>query len=428
MPALEKRYPRESFTKKLERICQRLDETPVRTIAYKNFLNRSATSQVEITSLWVVGSYARGAVMCGDLDLVLEYKVVEGTHPSTTSMTKTFFGTPQYVRYYFGTPESSTAGVVFENAVQIWNSPGCDWRAPINSITPDPGAGRAERETDSIPLRAEQLYMEPERLQQLVALERDGIIAWDFIGIARKDLEPIDTSALSERDRRLIRVAPMMGKKSQTLVPAIIRLMARYSPFGDWDASESHRGRLRCGATVLHLGRPALPYYPFVDEPTIEQFALIPHISAKGPNGAWIIRRGPRHPDAQSLGQKSAYYLLSDGKPEIVRYRDHSKSWSIELLQLFSTREDAEDFSAMVAADDESWRVEIGNAKGFELIHLFSVADVVEIGDLQFPVTHTGAAYFDRDKATMDEIVAALPLATTVSPEVWPEQSRGDMS
>ncbi len=303
MAALEKRYPRESFTKKLERICQRLDEAPIRTTTYKNFLNRSATSQVEITSLWVVGSYARGALLCGDLDLVLEYKVVEGTHPSTTSMTKTFFGTPQYVRYYFGTPESSTAGVVFENAVQIWIGSGCDWRASINSITPDPGAGRAERETDLIPLRAEQLYMEPERLQQLVAQKKDGIIEWDFVEITRDDLEPIPTAAVSDRDQRLIRVANMMGKKSQVLVPAIIRLMAKHSPYGDWDASESHRGRLRCGATVLHLGRPALPYYPLDDEPTIEQFALIPHISAKGPNGAWIVRRGPRHPDVLLLEQ-----------------------------------------------------------------------------------------------------------------------------
>ncbi|TFH81779.1 hypothetical protein [Pseudomonas kribbensis] len=408
MAVLEKRYPRESFTKKLERICQRLDEAYVRTVAYKNFLNRAATSLVEITSLWVVGSYARGALMCGDLDLVLEYRVVEGTHPSPPSMTKTFFGTPQYVRYYFGTPESSSAGLVFENAVQIWNGPGCDWRAPINSITPDPSAGRAERETDSIPLRAEQLYIEPERLQQLAAQERDGIIAWEFVELTRDHLEPIPIAAVSDRDHRLIRAAPMMGKKSQTLVPAIIRLMARYSPFGHWDASESHRGRLRCGATVLHLGRPALRCYPFEDEPTIEQFALIPHISAKGPNGAWIIRRGPNHPDTQSLGQKSAYYLLSDGEPDIVRYHDHGKSWSIDLLQLFNTRDEAEDFLAMIADGNECEARSIGKAVGEELIKLFALVDLVEIGNHQLAITHTGAAYFDRDKANLDHVAAAL--------------------
>ncbi|MFS1292058.1 hypothetical protein ACLRDI_30560 [Pseudomonas piscis] len=409
MAALEKRYPRESFTKKLERICQRLDEAPIRTITHKDFFNKPMTSQVEITSLWVVGSYARGAMTCGDLDLVLEYQIVEGTHPAIRTISKTFFGSPQYVRYYSGTPESSTAGVVFPDAVQIWIGPGCDWRASINSITPNPDAGRAERETDSIPLRAEQLYMEPERLQQLVAQEKDGIIAWDFVEITQRDLEPINTSTLSERDHRLLRVVPMMGKKSQTLVPAIIRLMAKYSPFGGWDASESHRGKLRCGATVLHLGRPALPYYPFDDEPTIKQFALVPHISAKGPNGAWIVRRGPNHPDTQSLEQKSAYFFLNAGEPETVQYRNYGKSWSIELLQLFNTREEAEDFSGMLAADNESCRIEIGKAKGLELIPLFSVADIVEIGDQQFPVTNVGGTYFDRNKATLEELLAALP-------------------
>ncbi|MBA5979538.1 hypothetical protein HT737_05385 [Pseudomonas sp. MD195_PC81_125] len=406
MAALEKRYPRESFTKKLERICRRLDEASIRTIAYKNFLKRPAASLIEITSLWVVGSYARGALMCGDLDLVLEYKVVDGTHPSPSSMTKTFFGTPQYARYYFGTPESSTAGVVFENAVQIWNSPGCDWRAPINSITPDPSAGRAERETDLIPLRAEQLYMAPERLQQLVAQERDGIIAWDFVEIAREDLEPVPSATVRERDRKLIRVAPMMGKKSQALVPAIIRLMARYSPFGNWDASESHRGRLRCGATVLHLGRPSLPYYPFDDEPTIEQFALIPHISAKGPNGAWIIRRGPNHPDLHALAIRHAFFLATAESPDKIQYRDHSKFWSTEILELFSSREEAE---ASTAEWDDGTAREIRNAKGPELISLFALVDVVEIGDQQFPVTNAGGAYFDRDKATLGDILAALP-------------------
>ncbi|WP_460160727.1 hypothetical protein [Pseudomonas sp. S2_B10] len=417
MAALEKRYPREWFTKKLERICQRLDEASIRTIAHKDFFNKAATSRVEITSLWAVGSYARGAITCGDLDLVLEYRLVEGTHPAPRKITMTFFGALPYVSYYFGKPESSTSGVVFPDAILIWTEPGCDWRAAIDSIKPVTSAGRAKRETDAIPLRQEQLYMEPERLQQLVNQEKDGIIEWDFVEITRDDLEPIPTAAVSERDRRLIRVAPMMGKKSQALVPAIIRLMAKHSPYGDWDASESHRGKLKCGAKVLHLGRPALPYYPFDDEPTIDQFALIPHISAKGPNGAWMIRRGPNHPDAQSLGQKSAYYLLSNGEPDIVRYHDHGKSWSIDLLQLFNTRKEAEDFSAMINEDDGAGRVEIGKAKALELISLFALADVVEIGDHQFPVTNAGAAYFDKDKATMEEIAATLPHTTQINAE-----------
>ncbi len=346
MAALEKRYPRESFTKKLERICHRLDETSIRTIAHKDFFNKPATSQVEITSLWVVGSYARGAPMCGDLDLVVEYRLVEGPHPAPRKITKTFFGALPYVSYYFGKPESSTSGVVFPDAIAIWTEPGCDWRAAIDSIKPSTSAGRATRETDSIPLRPDQLYMEPERLQWIAAQEKEGQLEWEFVEFTPTDLEPVPLDEISHRDKKLLRIAPMMAKKSQVLIPAIIRLMARYDFFGIWESSDSYRVKFSCGATALHLGRPVLPYRAFDNDPTIRQYVLIPHISAKGPNGAWIIRRGPNHLDTQALANRHAFYLGSPGSPETIAYRDRSKTWSTEMLELFGTHEEAKDFAA----------------------------------------------------------------------------------
>lgn len=417
MAALEKRYPREAFTKKLEKICQRLDQASVRTIAHKDFFNKAATSQVEITSLWVVGSYARGAMMCGDLDLVLEYRLVEGPHPAPRKITKTFFGAFPYVSYYFGKPDSSTSGVVFPNAVQIWAGPGCDWSAAISSIRPDPSAGRAERETDSIPLRPEQLYMEPERLQQLVAQEKGGFIEWEFVEFTPADFEPVPVEEMSERDRKLLRIAPMMAKKSQVLIPTIIRLMKKHERFGMWESSDSYRVKLSCGATALHLGRPVLPYNAFDNDPTIRQYVLIPHISAKGPNGAWIIRRGSNHPDTHALANRHAYYLGSPGSPETVAYRGLNKIWSTEMLDLFNTYEKAKEFAAMLDEGNESPDTEIGRAEGLDLISLFALVDVVEIGDHQLAMTRAGAAYFELDKATMDEIAAALPLATQISAE-----------
>ena len=409
MAVAERRDPRESFTKKLVRICQRLDEASTRVIAHKNFLNEAVTSQLEITSLWVVGSYARGAMTCGDLDLVLEYKLIEGSHPTPPTIAKTFFGTRQYVRYYFGTPDSSTSGVVFPGAVLIWTKPGCGWESAIDSIQPDPNAGRATRETDSIPLRAEQLYMEPERLHQLAAQEKEGLLEWEFVQITAADLEPVPAEEISERDKKLLRMAPMMGKKSQVLIPAIIRLMARYEPVGVWESSDSYRVRFTCGATALNLGRPALPYNPFDDEPTIKQYVLIPHISRKGPNGAWIIRRGPHHPDTQALANRHAYYLGSPGSPQTVAYRGLDKIWSAEMLELFSTHEEAKEFAAMLDEGNETPDTEISRAEGIDLISLFALVDVVEIGDHQLVITHAGASYFEQDKATMSEIVAALP-------------------
>jgi hypothetical protein len=417
MSALEKRYPRESFTKKLERICQRLDEAFIRTIAHKDWFGKPVTSQVEITSLWVVGSYARGALTCGDLDLVLEYKLIEGGHPSPRTVTKTFFGALPYVSYYFGKPESSTSGVVFPNPIPIWTEPGCDWRAAIDSIQPVPSAGRATRETDSIPLRPEQLYMEPERLQQLAAQEKEGLLEWEFVEITAADLEPVPTVDVSERDRKLLRIAPMMGKKSQVLVPALIRLMKKHEHFGVWRSSDSYRVTFRCGATALHLGRPSLPYNAFDDEPTIKQYVLIPHISSKGPNGAWIIRRGPNHPDVQALANRHAYYLGSPGSPDTVAYGDTNKIWSMELLELFNTHDDAKEFAAMLDEGNELPETEIGRATGLDLISLFALVDVVEIGDHQLATTYAGARYFERGKATMEEILAALPQMTKIISE-----------
>ncbi|NMX39392.1 hypothetical protein HBO34_16075 [Pseudomonas veronii] len=418
MAALEKRYPRESFTKKLEQICQRLDEASTRGIAHNDFFNKAVTSRVEISSLWAVGSYARGAMACGDLDLVIEYRLVEGPHPAPRKITKTFFGTLPYVSYYFGKPESSTSGVVFTDAIPIWTEPSCDWRAAIDSIKPVHSAGRAARETDSIPLRPEQLYMEPERLQELAAQERKGLLDWEFVEFTPADLDPVPAEEVSDRDRKLLRIAPMMGKKSQVLIPAIIRLMAMYEPIGGWGSSDSYRVRFSCGATALHLGRPALPYNPFDEEPTIKQYALLPHISKKGPNGVWIVRRGPNHPDTQIFANRHAYYLGSLGSPETVAYRDRNKVWSTEMLELFSTHEEAKEFAAMLDEGSESPDTAISRAEGLDLISLFALVDVVEIGECQLAITNAGAAYFDRDKATMDEIAANLPLA--INPALVP--------
>lgn len=410
MAALEKRYPRESFTKKLEQICQRLDEASTRAIAHKDFFNKAVTSQLEITSLWVVGSYARGAMACGDLDLVIEYRLIEGPHPAPRKITKTFFGGLPYVSYYFGNPESSTSGVAFPDAIVIWTEPGCDWRATIDSIKPVPSAGRAARETDSIPLRPDQLYMEPERLQWIAAQEKEHLLEWEFVEFTPADLVAVPTEEISKRDKKLLRMAPMMGKKSQVLIPVIIRLMARYEPIGVWDSSDSYRVKFNCGATALHLGRPALPYNPFDEEPTIKQYALVPHISRKGPNGAWIIRRGPHHPDTQSLANRHAYYLGSPGSPETVVYRGLDKIWPTKMLELFSTHEEAKEFAAMLDEGSESPDTTISRAEGLDLITLFALVDVVEIGDHQLATTHAGAAYFERNKATMSEIIAALPI------------------
>ncbi|WP_347927046.1 hypothetical protein [Pseudomonas helvetica] len=416
MAALEKRYPRESFTKKLERICQRLDEACERSITYRHIYS-DETCQVEITSIWVVGSYARGAITCGDLDLVMGYNRIKGGLPSSRVLAKAFFGSLPLVRYYPGSPAENTSGVAFPEAIQIWSGPGCDWKASIKSITPNPNAGRAARKTDSIPLRDEQLRTYGDEYQDAADLERDGLWGWEFVEIGAPMLAPFPTEELTDDEQHLLHGATFMGRKSQQLIPALIRLMRKLEPYGSWTSVGGVQSRLRCGGTEIDLGRPGLPLRFFDHNPWVHQLVLIPHISARGPNGAWIIRRGPNHPDLQAIAGRYAYFLASSGGPNKIIYCDKSQYMAPAALELLHSREEAQVLAKLWSEGDETIETDIGRAEGVELLSLFGLVDIVEIGDHQLAMTHSGSSYLERDEATMDDIVATLPLTTKINSE-----------
>lgn len=409
MAALEKRHPRESFTKKLIRICQRLDEHSIRSITHK-YIYREFTCEIEITSIWVVGSYARGALTCGDLDLVIGLQN-KGVIPSTRVWAKTFFGSPSLVRYYPGNPCENASGVAFPEAILIWSGPECDWKAAIDAIKPDIHAGRAARETDAIPLRDEQLRTYDDEYHEAVDMQRDGLWEWEFVEIGKQMLTPIPSEEVAEDERYLMRCASMMGRKSQELIPAIIKLMREQEPSGSWSSADSHRSKFRCGSSEVHLGRPALPIDFFDYSPWVRQLILIPHISARGPNGAWIIRRGPEHPARKALVGKYAYYLMSSGHPDTITYCDHSKHWAPTAIELLETHEEAQDLAAQFADEDDLEEPEIGRAEGPELLALIGLVDIVEIGGKQLAMTYSGSSYLEKERITFEDLVAALPSA-----------------
>ncbi len=70
---MERRLPRDHFTRVLARICGRLDNSYASQVRWTDsFFKEVHHSIVSARALWVVGSYARGALDCGDLDLVME--------------------------------------------------------------------------------------------------------------------------------------------------------------------------------------------------------------------------------------------------------------------------------------------------------------------------------------------------------------------
>jgi hypothetical protein len=135
-------------------------------------------------SLWVVGSFARGASNCGDLDLVLNYKVVEGSDPNGRRAGQALFKSLPDVRVYGGTPTENESGVAFSEAVLVWQGQEFDWKGVIASIPKGAGTERFSRSTDRIPFRTEQLAVDLEKLSEIAEMEAQGRIQWTFTPIS----------------------------------------------------------------------------------------------------------------------------------------------------------------------------------------------------------------------------------------------------
>src|SRR6185312_11803253 len=134
MAESEERKPREFYTRALIRICEKLESQDTYELHWKDrYLHRQCRGTLRAESLWVVGSYARGASTCGDLDLVLKLSLVDGVHAGHAQFVSKALRRSSGVRYYGGDPSANSSGVSFPEAVHIW-SKGFDWRGAIDSI------------------------------------------------------------------------------------------------------------------------------------------------------------------------------------------------------------------------------------------------------------------------------------------------------
>lgn len=125
-----KAIPEGCFHQEAEANLPGTSATAERSFRHFLFRSRQYTADVTVTSIWVAGSYARGAFNCGDLDVVFQAEETRNM-PSQSAITRSFFGTLAYVRYYIGDPQKNASGIEFPDAVQIWSCPGCDWATAI---------------------------------------------------------------------------------------------------------------------------------------------------------------------------------------------------------------------------------------------------------------------------------------------------------
>jgi len=334
------RHPRARFTRALGKICAALEASPIRDVVYKNVLGDPRQSRVQINALWVVGSYARGALRCGDLDLVLNAVSLKRGLSYARDIARTFFGATPRVAFYTGTPDQNSSGVVFPEAKLIWSPDQADWRSAIDSIAENPEASHFERPSDNLPLTPEQMRGDIQHAETLLRDRDEGTLHWyhvDFPGDYRQQPE-IPAQCVDTFNR--------YGHLGQATRHALAHFLAASDGY-PWveDGLSTYwlaRTSFRMGGTQIHIGRPELPCTPLENVAT-SRLVLVPHLTARGPNRAWVIERGENHPLVQQAENRVVYISTYSGKPEMLM--EHSRlNQETPTLELFTSRAAAETF------------------------------------------------------------------------------------
>jgi hypothetical protein len=232
--AAGKKYSRDMFTKALERIANRVNTQQEYLVNYTDTLfGGRKVSKILVKNLWAVGSWARGAMECGDLDLVLEVSTIEGHLPFESNIRRVVIGNARYVRPYIGTPQKNSSGAIFDEAVLIWSSTSRDWRHNIDSIKPNPNAVRFHRKTDILPLRPEQLQSDgPNELEKLVDLKGEGYLNWEWIAI---DSIIPNSERWSEAAQSISKlILRSRGKKTQRVMPFVLQWFEDCGSIESW--------------------------------------------------------------------------------------------------------------------------------------------------------------------------------------------------
>lgn len=379
----EHRRSQESLGRVLERIAGRLAKRPSSSMQWvdRRFSSRY-TATVTAKRLWVAGSFARGAAECGDLDLILEV-AIDGSHPPNATIKRNLLGHLQDASLYIGNPDRNDSYVSFPEARLVWSEEFPDGSANLAVIPLDPEAGRFARPTDQLPLRPDQVDSRIEELERLVEMKQHGNLEWEFIDAATVVPNP---AVLARVDFDL----RGFGSKSRDalwlgLAHHALHAGPGHAPRSDLD----DRTGFRWGGTTYLTARPSIPLED-LDTPFVNAIGLIPHRSRRGPNGIWIIRRGPEHPLEQRFADCQAYYLTWEGKPIFAEeiYDDHRSVTTIDLFCSEAEASEAAEFEREFAGDENP--IAYAMAGGTRLLDLMAGCDLITVDQESFPLSRAG--------------------------------------
>jgi hypothetical protein len=414
---MERRRPREHFTRVLTRICQRLDDSSVADVNWTDkFFREVVRCTVSVRGVWAVGSYARGALDCGDLDLVVEAASQSEGRPAglppTSAISRSFFGSPSDVRVYLGTPEDNTSGISLDDARMIWTSEGLDWAMAIENIRPDPKAGRFPRPTDSVPFRMEQLDSNIGAISELLELELSRTVQWRFVPMTA--VGPAKPTSADEIDFYQL-ATYFCGSKTQRLLPHLLGAFQRKLtwPKGRWLRRQVEKTEFRWGNCDLLVGKPPV-HISRLDALSTNELAIVPHLTQRGPNGIWFLGRGDEHPLVKRASDVRLFCLIDEDAQPIEIQCTESNGREGVTFDLFSN----ESVAANQAREDEKEFGEVTRVRevsGRDLLALLALADVLYLESGDIALTHKGQLLLDASDVKDADAVLARLLALTAS-------------
>jgi hypothetical protein len=406
----ERRRSRDSLTRALARIAGRIAATPSCRVEWNDRrLYSRETATVTAKALWVAGSYARGAAECGDLDLIME-AVINGTHPSTRTIAKGLYGSAQDTTLYIGTPDRNSSNVTFPEARLLWSTESPDWNANLAAIALDPEAGRFARPTDALPLRPDQVSSTVGELERLLELKASRVLDWEFV---QADQVTVDPGALGSAGVYVERY----GARTREALGLAIAYHTAAGQRGEWArAGVNEPTRFRAGGTLFLTGHPAIPIEE-LDSPACDLLMLVPHRSRRGPNGIWLIRRGPEHPVERLFVGCRAYYVTMNREPMLFVDVTHSKHHGATGIELFRSEDDALDHAEETRefVGDHNC-VEVASAGGGDLLRLTAGCDMVLVDWTSFALSRAGELAIQADMAAKTGIAAAAEVAAALRP------------
>ena len=360
---------------------------------------------VQVKSLWVAGSYARGAVECGDLDLILDVESLRGGLPYAHQIARSLFGATPLVSFYTGTPEKNTSGVVFKEAHLVWNIEQPNWKQIIQNIPVSNDVRRFERPSDRLPLSTRQFYFDNEEVNRLLALYDAKIIQWTFSPINFNAKNQPELSLYMQNQLKYINV----GKHSATALHYFFAIQPEQWKNQYLDGSV--RGGFYIAGVNLNVGKSRIPSN-LLESMNIYQEILIPHLSNSGPNGAWILERGEKHPLIIQASQYYGYVLICENTIQMISESDEYNRYKL-VLEIYDSVDTAEDQATYWNDNsNNSPPVKVISILGRELLNEIAKAEYVDMYQGNYITRFEFVKFYDQDKNIKDihhQLFSLLP-------------------